>query len=636
MIEKRRKKVLFHSNYPNAPTGFGGFMRELLSYLYKLNKYEITMYAGGMPWETPEFQRFPWKTYGCLPNNPQEMEVLNRDPMQARNAAYGAYYIDRVINLVRPDVYIAVEDWWGQGYVVDKPWFDKINSVICWTADSLPLLQESIDKAPKVKHHYVWADFATKEFHRLGFTNVKTLRGSVNTDIYKRLSNIERAKLRNNHNISEDTYCIGFLSRNQLRKLLPNLMEGYKLFKDQNPEIKNTRLLLYTSFSEGWDIPRLIKDYNINPEEVLACYKCRATGEYFVMPFRGQDLDNPKTSHQKTLTTVNVQDKLTAEQVNEWYNLLDVFCLPITSGGQERAVQEAKLCELITLMNPYSCGEDNCVSEAYSLPLDFSTYREIGTQFIKASVYPQSIAKQLKKVYEMSIDKRREWGKLARKWVLETFSIEVIGKQYEALIDSMPEHNYDFNEKIQLQDPNAQIDNTDDLKNWVKQLYNKILLTEPDPQGFNYWQDAVKNGMSKDQILNYFRNLAKDHNSQRQQINPKGLEDILDTTGRKRFLIVAKESIGDLLYVTALLKSFKESYPEYDLYLACDPQYNEIFDGNKNLHKVLVYQPFMESEILCTGQAENMGWFDGYCHLTIGTQRHLNYLTNSKIALQLT
>lgn len=630
-----KKKILVHSNYPGAPTGFGGFMRELLCYLYKLNKYEITMYAGGVPWETPEFQRFPWKTYGSLPNNPQEMEIINRDPMQARNAAYGAHYIDRVINLVRPDIYIAVEDWWAQSYVIDKPWFSKINSVICWTADSLPLLQESIDRAPKVKHHYVWADFATKEFHRLGITNVKTLRGSVDTDTYKRLSNLDRNKLRIKHNIPEDAFCIGALSRNQLRKLYPNLIAGYKLFKDQNPEIKNTRLLFYTSFSEGWDIPRLIKEYGLNPEEVLACYKCRVTGEYFVMPFRGQDLDNPNSGHQKTLVTVNTQDKLPAEQVNEWYNLLDTFCLPITSGGQERAVQEAKLCEIITLMNPYSCGEDNCVPEAYSLPLDFSTYREIGTQFIKASVYPQSIAKQLKKVYELPVEKRKEWGKLARKWVLENFSIEVIGKQYEDLIDSMPDHNYDFNEKVQLQNPDAQINNTEDTKDWVKQLYNKILITEPDPQGFQYWQDAIKNGMPKEQILGYFKKIAADHNSQQQQANSKSFEDILDPTDQKRFLIVLKESIGDIINSLSLLDSFKESYPNHDIYYACDSQYFEILEGHKAIHKLIPWNPQMDSEIAMTGQGENKGYFDKYCNLAIGSQKIINYLTNSQIALEL-
>lgn len=631
----RKKKVLFHSNYAGIATGFGGFMRELLSYLYKLDKYEIYLYAAGLPWDNPDFIRFPWKTYGCLPNNPQEMEIINRDPNTARNAAYGAYYIDRVIDVVKPDVYIAVEDFWGMSYSIDKHWFDKINSVICWTADSVPLLQEAIDKAPKIKHHYVWADFAKNEFHRLGFTNVKTLRGSVDTNTYKRLTNLQRLELRKNHNIPEDTFCVGFLSRNQLRKLIPNLIEGFKIFKDQNPQI-NTKLLLFTHFSEGWDVVRLIKEFGLKNEDILCCYKCRMTGEYFVMPFTGQDINNPKISHQKTMITVNVQDKITNQQLNEWYNLLDVFCLPITSGGQERGVQEAKLTEIITLINPYSCGEDNCHPQAGSLPLEYSTYREIGTQFIKASVYPSSVAKQLKKVYDMPIEKRREIGKQARKWVLENFSIEVIGKQYEEIIDAMPDHNFDFKvPQAVIKNPTAIIQNIENNRDWIKSLYNNILCCEPDPNGWSYWENLILKGSKRDEIERTFRSIAAADNQKINQTQQNSLDDLLDKNDKKRFLIVAKESIGDLLYSTALLESFKKSYPDYDLYLACDPQYSEIFDGNPEIFRIIPYHSSMENEIAMVGCGNNKGLFDGYCHLFANSQRVLNYLTNNNIALKL-
>ena len=67
---------------------------------------------------------------------------------------------------------------------------------------------------------------------------------------------------------------------------------------------------------------------------------------------------------------------------------MDVYCHPFTSGGQEIPIQEAKLVELITLVTNYSCGEDHCTKESGGLPLDWSEYREPGTQFIKASTSP--------------------------------------------------------------------------------------------------------------------------------------------------------------------------------------------------------------------------------------------------------
>ena len=38
---------------------------------------------------------------------------------------------------------------------------------------------------------------------------------------------------------------------------------------------------------------------------------------------------------------------------------------------------------------------------------------------------------------------------------------------------------------------------------------------------------------------------------------PKDLEQLLDNTGRKRFLLVAPESLGDLFNITGLFESFK-------------------------------------------------------------------------------
>ena len=126
---------------------------------------------------------------------------------------------------------------------------------------------------------------------------------------------------------------------------------------------------------------------------------------------------------------------------------MDVYCHPFTSGGQEIPVQEAKLAELITLVTNYSCGEDNCTDESGGLPLNWKEYREPGTQFIKATTDPFSIYKQLNKVFKMSKSDKMKRGKIARQFVLDNFSIEVIGKQVEYFIDSCEKVNYDFDIK---------------------------------------------------------------------------------------------------------------------------------------------------------------------------------------------
>jgi hypothetical protein len=142
-------------------------------------------------------------------------------------------------------------------------------------------------------------------------------------------------------------------------------------------------------------------------------------------------------------------------------------------------------------------------------------------------------------------------------------------------------------------------------------------------------------GQPRQEIELFFRQTANEENKKNAKVIDFG--DLLDKNGKKRFLIVVKESLGDLLYLTSLLKSFSKSYPpeEWDLYIGCDPKYFELFDGNPYVKKCLPYHPAMESEISMTGQVTNPGYFQGFCHVAISTQRILNYLKNDNIALEL-
>jgi hypothetical protein len=146
----KKIKVLYQSDFSLAKTGFGRAARALLTFLYKTNKYEIVHYACGIPDGHPELNKTPWKTIGALPSSQKEIEQINKDPNLARAASYGAYRIDEVINEEKPDVYIAVQDIWGVDFAIEKKWFNKINSVIWTTLDSLPILPTEVEKAKRI------------------------------------------------------------------------------------------------------------------------------------------------------------------------------------------------------------------------------------------------------------------------------------------------------------------------------------------------------------------------------------------------------------------------------------------------------------------------------------------------------
>jgi hypothetical protein len=311
---------------------------------------------------------------------------------------------------------------------------------------------------------------------------------------------------------------------------------------------------------------------------------------------------------------------------------MDVYCHPFTSGGQEIPIQEAKLTELVTLVTNYSCGEDCCVPEAASIPLDWAEYREPGTQFIKASTFPSDICKQLTKVLGMKDSQRREMGKQARKWVLENFSIQVIGKQLEEWIDQAKKATDDcFSDADKAKDPFSQIPEISDNAEWVISLYKNILKLNIDQNndGFKHWMFRLTQGISRPEVEKFFRQVAFSEN-QKNNINQVQFDSFLNPNDKGRVIIVMPESAGDLFLLSAIYKSVKERYPEWALYVATKPEFKDIVIGNPYVDKWLEYNPMMDNLIWLEGNNTHNGYFNVAYLPFMMTQRTINYLHNGQ------
>jgi glycosyltransferase involved in cell wall biosynthesis len=628
----RKKRVLFLTDYAGAFTGFGKQCKLLLTYLYKTGKYEILNAAQGTPKHGAHTSKFPWKTVGVLPDDPQKVQQINQDPNLARNAAYGALEINNIVKEFKPDVIFSVNDTWGSQFVVDMPFFNKITTV-CWnTFDSLPLLPDTIEKAPKIKHYWTWSDFARKELHKHNFNHVQNQYPLVNTDSFYKLPDIKIAEIKSRFGIPPNAFIIGFVFRNQLRKLINTQIEAYALFKKHNPEIKNTFLYTHTHYGEGWDIHRLCQQYGVDPKEVLCTYICKETRQYFIAPFHGQDIENPITKN-KTLITANVGFGVTDEQLNEIYNIFSLYSHPATSGACELPCVEAALTEKIITTAPYSFGEDIIENNKGSIAMKFTFYTEHGTQFLKSQPSAYELSKIFKKVYEMKPQLKYQMEQESRKWALENYGIEVNGKRIENFIDEqliLDEDVFNFSESKNNPNPNAKIKDNADNKEWVKSLYKLILdrdILDQD-EGLIHWLQKLEQNVPKDQIENYFRQVAKEDLAKN---NPVNFEDILDKDDAgRRALIVIPESIGDVFMITSLFESFKNVYPDYNLYIATKQEYFDILIANPYVHKVIPYAPQMDNLMWLEGAGDHKGFFEIAFLPHIGTQRILNYLHNSK------
>lgn len=625
----KKKKIVIHSNHSRALTGFGKHTKNLLQYLYNLDKYEIVEFANGLAWDAKETKLLPWKCRGALPSDPERIHQLNKDPNLARAAGYGAEMVDQVIKEEKPDVYVGVEDIWGFTGYWNKNWWNKINCMVWTTLDSLPLLPEAVSAASKIKNYYVWANFAAKEMKRLGHKHVGLLRGSLNSDNFFRLSDQDKKSLRQKQNIDSNEFLIGFVFRNQLRKSVPNLLEGYKLFIKKNPDSK-AKLLFHTSWAEGWDIPRLLKEKEISAEKILTTYYCHACCEFEIKKFTKHKENCRFCGNENCQETSNVKRGVSEEQLNHIYNLMDVYCHPFTSGGQEIPIQEAKLTELVTLNTNYSCGEDSCTDEGGGFPLDWAEYREPGTQFIKASTLPESICDGINKVFTMSLEQRFSLGRKARKFVKDNFSIEVIGKKFEQIIDAMPDVDWDYDFKKIAADPNYNPPDIKSNKDWLIDLYKNILKREVDDSddGHKYWTQEISNGADRASVLNYFKKVAKDTNKQEDKID---FENMLDKEDKgKRIAVVLPQAQKDVFCLTSILPSIKKLYPDYNIYFITTPDCFDVLDGNPYVHKTIPYSDQIDNTFILEGRGDHEGYFDIAYFPNLATQRFVSYTHNCK------
>lgn len=582
------KKILFQSDFSLIKSGFGRNAKAVLSHLYKTGKYEIVHYSVGMDEQASDLEKTPWKSIGCVPHSREKMDQIAQDPKLKSLTAYGAYYIDEVVRKEKPDVYIAAQDIWGVDFAIGKPWFNKTNSVIWTTLDSLPILPTAVTAAQKCANYWVWSDFATKALQKMGNTQVKTVHGAIEDKYFFRLDDEARLNLRKENGVSPNCFIIGFVFRNQLRKSVPNLLNGFKKFKQLNPN-QETKLLFHTSFQEGWNIHRLCDEIGVDRGDILTTLICSNCLKYSIEPFLGPNKKCKHCQSKESCNTTSVALGVDEKSLNEVYNLMDVYCHPFTSGGQEIPIQEAKLTELITLVTDYSCGEEMCYPEASSLSLKWSESREFGTEFIKASTDPSSICDQLNNVFKMSSEQKSEMGKKARKWVLENFSIDVVGKFIEDFIDSSPVVDKNIFDEIQQKNPYAAISNDQDVKSWIKELYSSILkITVIDnDEGLLHWEKKVQDGATRESIENYFRNVALKENEDAKDKGEEKFDFLLDDNKRKKILYIMPPSLVDSFLATSLFKSIKNKYRDHSLYVLVNKENRLIVSLNRYVDKII-------------------------------------------------
>jgi hypothetical protein len=229
----------------------------------------------------------------------------------------------------------------------------------------------------------------------------------------------------------------------------------------------------------------------------------------------------------------------------------------------------------------------------------------------------------------LPLETKKLLGKTARQFVIDNYSIEVVGKFFENLFDSFPDVDYVFENKKLKCDPFYDPDPNLEDKEWIESLYSNV-LTRQDPAGVIHWMQRLKSDLKRCDVLNYFRKIALSQNQN------SFLDEMLllfkENDDSKKIAFIQPDGAEEIIIATSLISSIKKVYPNYDIYFFTKNEYFDLINSHPDVKKVLNYFNKMDDPLFFEGKGSNNKYFDIVFapHLSINN----NYFRNSQDILQ--
>ena len=434
----RKKRVLCVNEAPFINSGFGVFGKELLSRLYKTDKYNLAELSCYCRIDDPKALTIPWRIYpNCPPiESPERKEYLSKNVNK-----FGSWRFDRVLLDFKPDIVMIFRDVWMDNFVLDSPLRPYYN--VCWepTIDSSPSKAEWLNRyleADSLMTYTDWSGDVIKN-EACNPSNFKgTIYPGANLEIFKPVGNKGQHKLA--MGLTEECKIIGSIMRNQKRKLYPDLFKAFRLFLDKCHEnnnkalAKNTYLYLHSSYPDiGWDIPSLLKDYAIG-HKVLFTYMCNNCQNIFISFFHGVRIPCPKCSGLSA-TLPNVSAGISPEQLRNIICLWDVYVQYSICEGFGFPLMEAAACGIPVMGVDYS-GPEDVIRKLRGYPIEVKAmFREFETHADRSLPDNMDLVNKLYKFLNLPEAVRRKKGFDSHVLTQKYFDWDKTAKQWEKILD---------------------------------------------------------------------------------------------------------------------------------------------------------------------------------------------------------
>lgn len=431
-MNMKKPRILFVTEAHYLATGYGTYTYELLSRLHKTGKYEIIELASYGKNGDPRIKDVPWKFIGNNPDTPEEDKAYNANPINQ----LGLFKFDKTCLSTFPDIVADFRDEWYFSYQTTSVLRPNYRLVYQPTVDSEPQNENWLYTFQKADRLLTYTHWAKNVLSKSGLSvfDVAPLGADLNT--FKPIH--KKEEIRKFYGLNPDINLIGFVSRNQPRKLFPDLFLDFnKFLENTTPDLaRKTFLFLHTSYPDnGWDLSQLLKKHGLG-NKVLFSYICHNCGHVSIRHWQ----DGITFCHRCNENKVKFPSHHTAvprPNMVDFYNMLDLYVQYANSEGIGIGQLEAAACGVPVATVNYSGMVDviNCLG---GYKIDYlKLICEPQTMCLRAVPNPDSFINILNKFFNLNSELREKKSDQTRAAALQYCDWDKNAKIWEKVFDSL-------------------------------------------------------------------------------------------------------------------------------------------------------------------------------------------------------
>jgi glycosyltransferase involved in cell wall biosynthesis len=409
-----KKRILWVGEASPLSSGYANYSLEVLKRLHASGKYEVCELGSYLPYGDERAAELPWRFVFVSPDpsNQAEVDAYNADHQNQ----WGKWKFEPACLAFRATHVLDVRDAWYMDYEAHSPLRPFYRLAWMPACDAEPQKKEWVADYLRCDALFTYSDWAVDVLRRQGGPALP-LRGSAppgaDYESFRIIPGKDAHKAR--FGLGPDSLVVGFVARNQVRKLFPSLLRAFSLYLENAPEkIRGrTYLHLHTAWPDvGWDVPSLLKEHAVG-SRVLFTYHCRACGQVGVhhwMDARGYC--RWCGSHAAVFPNTNLG--ASRAQMCDIINLWDAYTQFANSEGSGIPQIEAAACGVVSLSVDYSAMGD-VVRKLGGYPVKvLSLQKEVGTECMRAVPDEADWAAKLSTLLSLPGPVRRSMGGAAR------------------------------------------------------------------------------------------------------------------------------------------------------------------------------------------------------------------------------